>query len=159
MKSHLYLVYVTLAIITKPWTATALPTTNVDINSNSSPGNGETIERRQQRPNTSWCSTVCGSSRVADCTALLLNKLHSPPQAICATVDNDVAGNFGKCGFAYINPFDTDMKCLSGSELQEFGKQLVQDCAKDQGFGGCFMLSDGTFLCNFDPESSCHQLI
>jgi hypothetical protein len=161
MKSHLYLVYIILPVIAKKASATVLPVgaialvdASTDSYAKSSSANGGTNERRGQRVNTSRCSTICGTPVLADCNDLLLDQAQNP-NSICAAPLNDVGVAIGSCGLAYVNPIDNGQKCVSSTEFQKAAKQLVSDCAKGMHFGGCFELSDGTFICNFNTESSC----
>lgn len=165
MKFYLYLVYIMLPVIAKQATATILPIgtsayveTSTDSHAKSFSANSGTTERRSQRPNTSRCSTTCGNPSLEDCTALLLDQSHDP-SSICAAADDNNATAVGSCGFAYVNPFDNGEKCISSSEFVKIAKQLVSDCAKGMHVGGCFELSDGTFVCNFNTNSLCHPLL
>ena len=165
MKSHLYLVYIMLPVIAKAVSATVLPVgaiadvdASTDSYAKSSSANGGTNERRQQRVNTSRCSTICGTPVVEDCNDLLLDQSQDP-NSLCAAPLNDVAVAIGSCGFAYVNPIDNGEKCVSSTDFQRAAKQLVSDCAQGMHFGGCFELSDGTFICNFNKDSSCKPLL
>ena len=161
MKSHLYLVYIILPVIAKNASATVLPVgaiahvdASTDSYAKSSSANGGTNERRGQRVNTSRCSTICGTPSVDDCNTLLLDQSQNP-NSICAAPLNNNAVAIGSCGFAYVNPIDNGEKCVSSTDFQTAAKQLVSYCAQGMHVGGCFELSDGTFICNFNTDTSC----
>jgi hypothetical protein len=154
-----------LPVIAKNASATVLPVgvialvdVSTDSYAKSSSAYGATNERRGQRVNTSRCSTICGTPAWADCNNLLLDQAQNP-NSICAAPLNNVAVAIGSCGFAYVNPIDNGEKCVSSTDFQQAAKQLVSDCAKGMHFGGCFELSDGTFICNFNTDSSCKPLL
>ena len=81
------------------------------------------------------------------------------PQTICAAAENSKTTHLASCGFSYVVPFGTEERCVSASELLKVATQLFHDCAEEQGWGGCYMLSDGTFLCNFNTGSQCQPLL
>ena len=105
MKAHLYLVYIMLPVIAKNASATVLPVgaiahvaASTDSYAESSSANGGTNERRQQRVNTSRCSTLCGTPALDDCNTLLLDQSQDP-NSLCAAPLNNVAVAIGSCGF------------------------------------------------------------
>ena len=65
---------------------------------------------------------------------VLLDLAHNP-QTICAAAENIEMTHLASCGFSYVVPFGTEERCVSASELQKVAKQLLHDCAEEQGFG------------------------
>ena len=166
MKFHVYLACAALSVLANPAIqATVLPIgtaahveTSTGTPAQSSDSNAN--ERRTQRPNRSRCSTTCGSPTLNECTAFLETQPDNSSISICAGAESSGTGEVGDCAFAYINQADNGERCISGSEFHAAAAQLVNDCVKGMNVGGCLLLSDGSFVCNYNRDlQPCHPLL